>query len=116
MQLSPGAVPFGPQRRGVGWGGRVTTSPTVPFTDAEEALPAEGAGREGQAPTGGPEPASEPKVSSAVGPGGGPGSGNSPPAPTRGGPDLLQSLVYTELTVWATRALPSHFVLLNFLQ
>ncbi|XP_059869747.1 protein transport protein Sec16A isoform X3 [Delphinus delphis] len=37
-----------------------------PDPDAEEALPAEGAGREGQAPTGGPEPASEPKVLSSA--------------------------------------------------
>ncbi|XP_007459079.1 PREDICTED: protein transport protein Sec16A [Lipotes vexillifer] len=40
-----------------------------PDPDAEEALPAEGAGREGQAPTGRaakPEPASEPKVLSSA--------------------------------------------------
>lgn len=54
----------------------MTASCAVPFTDAEEVPPAGGAGREGQAPAGGPanaEPASEPQVSRAAGPAGGRG-------------------------------------------
>lgn len=59
-------------------------SRTVPSTDTEEALPAEGTSREGPLPAGAPatpEPASEPKVSGRQ-PEGGHGTG-LPPSPKR---------------------------------